>query len=605
MEFERRCHEIQHKRCSECKAVGLMLSVGRSGKCSDCVSHSDGHLLQSLPVWMDSVGEVRYDVPLELERLSIAEKMLIQLASVVIPLQHIKHGVFGLSGHCCSFEQDVEAFAHTLPRSRKETKFLQVVKDIRTEFGSDSVSSRCFEVSRSHVIEALLWLKKHNPLCEHVVIDERRLDWIDGESGLLEDDLGQCSGMKTQQDTLFDLNNDLGPCPKETMRQLKEKDSISDFGFLNEREGVALSPCDKDIQTGLRDAISKSSEKRHMSIAWPKTENAAISECGSKCIFAMAFPWLFPGGIGDVKHFPSKDMKKWGEMLLRFQDGRFQKDKFFCFYALNYITRHRNASSSNFFVRDFNKGGPETLEELQESIASGDTSFVNRITHMNQHVKGSTPFWHKKRGEIYAWINHHVQEGSGPPMFFITLSCAEHYWPDMLKVVKERMKIAGDSHEDCYLGSPKLGRILNEYSLVVQEQFQLRVEHWMDTVGKHTLGIKHHYAKYEFAPGRGQIHVHMLAISDNNSIYELCHQDLKKENGTELRAARMAEFAKRKFGLTATVTENFESLDMSVHPSSIRYSVSPPDTDGQALLKACQVHNCSGYCMRKGSNEHE
>ena len=59
-------------------------------------------------------------------------------------------------------------------------------------------------------------------------------------------------------------------------------------------------------------------------------------------------------------------------MMVYFEDGRFVKDKFFVFFALNYITRHQNASSGNWLIKDFYKGGPETLEELKESIQKGE-----------------------------------------------------------------------------------------------------------------------------------------------------------------------------------------------------------------------------------------
>ena len=44
-------------------------------------------------MWKDQEGEVQYFVPKELKILTIAEKMLMQVESVVIPLQHIKHGI--------------------------------------------------------------------------------------------------------------------------------------------------------------------------------------------------------------------------------------------------------------------------------------------------------------------------------------------------------------------------------------------------------------------------------------------------------------------------------------------------------------------------------
>ena len=190
-----------------------------------------------------------------------------------------------------------------------------------------------------------------------------------------------------------------------------------------------------------------------MTICWPKTSEVPVSECSNKKLFALAHPWLFPGGVGDVTDFPTDDIGKWGEMLFRHKDGRFQNDKFFCFYALNYITRHRNASSGSWFVREFSKGCPENLEDLKSQIEAGNTSFINRITHCNQNTKGSTPHWHKKRSELCNWMNCHVQEGNGPPMLFITLSCAEHHWPDIIRLIQERMAIAGRDASECHVGS--------------------------------------------------------------------------------------------------------------------------------------------------------
>ena len=80
---------------------------------------------------------------------------------------------------------------------------------------------------------------------------------------------------------------------------------------------------------------------------------------------------------------------------------------------------------------------------------------------------------------------------------------------------------------------------------------------------------------------------------------------MKKENGKELRAKRMAEFAKEKFGLTANVSDQFDSLNPEVHPCSISFAESNEETDGMCLLKKCQTHTCSGFCLRSPSNDKE
>jgi hypothetical protein len=125
---------------------------------------------------------------------------------------------------------------------------------------------------------------------------------------------------------------------------------------------------------------------------------------------------------------------------------------------------------------------------------------------------------------LYTWINHHVEKGNGAPSYFITLSCCEHYWSDIILLIKERLKLAGKDESECYVGSPKMSQLLNDYAIVLQEYFQKQVEIWLKTVGKKVFDIAHYWVRYEFAPGRGQIHAHLHAISNEKTMKKLCHR---------------------------------------------------------------------------------
>jgi hypothetical protein len=341
---------------------------------------------------------------------------------------------------------------------------------------------------------------------------------------------------------------------------------------------------------------------------FPTTSHDPVDEYGDKRIFALSFPWLFPGGLGDIKDFPGS-MNTWGRNMLYYKDARFTTDKIFSFFAMNYISRHRNSSSGHWFVSDFNKNCPETLEDLHNKIASGNTSFINQINYYNARVKGLSPYWQKKQQELYTWINHHVEEGNGAPMFFITLSCAEYFWADVVDLLQDRFEMAGIDASDVHPDSPSFVQIVNDYSIVIQEYFQIRTEKWLETVGKQIFGIKHYWVRYEFAPGRGQIHAHLLAIPEDQSIYHLCHEDMKQPNGKEIRARRMAEWAKDKFGLTASVEEGYDDIhiDKKTSPTCLRFQDIPTDkestnTDTQCLLRYVQHHICSNFCLRAVQN---
>jgi hypothetical protein len=161
-----------------------------------------------------------------------------------------------------------------------------------------------------------------------------------------------------------------------------------------------------------------------------------------------AFPWLFPGGIGDYSAYRERKITpdEWAERMLMLDDGRFAKDKMWCFFALNFATRRRNQGQGRYFATGFYKDAPKTLEELKENIKEGDTTFVDKITYYARRVKGSSAYWRAKKAELYSWINHHVAQGNGLPTFFITLSCAEYFWPDVIRLLNERLHI--ENHPD-------------------------------------------------------------------------------------------------------------------------------------------------------------
>ena len=88
----------------------------------------------------------------------------------------------------------------------------------------------------------------------------------------------------------------------------------------------------------------------------------------------------------------------------------------------------------------------------------------------------------------------------------------------------------------------------------------------------------------------------------DHTIQELCHHDLHLHNGKARRDLRLAEWAEKKFGLTAMVDDGFEERDTSsFSPCSIRFQDVDPsqrNEDVQNLMHFCQVHECSGFCLR-------
>ncbi len=65
-----------------------------------------------------------------------------------------------------------------------------------------------------------------------------------------------------------------------------------------------------------------------------------------------------------------------------------------------------------------------------------------------------------------------------------------------------------------------LVQLVNQYAIVVQEYFERKVQVFLETVGKKILKIEHYWVHFEFAPSRGQIHAHLLAISPKSMMQQ-------------------------------------------------------------------------------------
>ena len=614
LDFEKACGRLKHGKCLCCHTVSLKMKVSRKGLCEKCSRLKDpGYYLKrkQLPVWWKD-GTAMFSLPPELIGLSDAEKMLIQRISPFVPLHHIKQGTMGLSGHVCAFEQDIGDFVKRLPRHQTDVSMLKVIKQLKTEIGDGKdVHTRTFRVRKSKVLSALLFLKKHNPLYHDIEIDMSALDWMGSaeEATLMGHEIVTDS-IETSNDHTHQ-NSDMGPAPAQAVEPTKEGDNVAMYGYL-ETGGTAgsIAETDASVNDQLQDAVARSTKKKEITVDWPAVAGVPVSEYGDTRIFALAFPWLFPGGEGDVKEAEEGQEAAWGKRMLYYEDGRFASDKVFSFFAMNYIVRHRNSSSGRWFVDSFQNNCPETLEELAKEIEGGNTSFINSLTYYSKRIKGSTSYWLQKRSELYSWINHHVEAGHGAPLFFMTLSCAEHFWPDVSALLKERLDIAGLDSSECFVGSPKMPQLVNDYAIVIQEYFQERVKTWLETVGKDVFGIEHYWVRYEFAPGRGQIHAHLLAITKDQTIQELCYAEKKSNAGEEAQATLLADWASKAFGLTASVENGFDDLNINKNNTPVRVrftdvckTAEERHDDIQKLMKHVQVHQCSDFCLRKAKEK--
>ena len=581
-EFDSRMSKIRFKKCCACKMVKLgvtLFTTNDGDKCKRCKDKNYTSDSFPHPSWIDSNGQKHFEQPEELTGLTEGEKLLLQQVSPYIPLHHLQKGSYGCKGHVCSFPQDIHHVCKELPRLPSDISVIRVVKQFTDD--DNQVQQTSFSVRKNKVYEALRWLKQHNKEYESITICEENLDCLDGDIGnLLEEGC--------------DTSHEQKGCKEPSFNDNAEPPGIFGYVSTNDLRNVP-KPKDKDTTNILQSMFD--TNNKNTSMDFPYVCQDALNEYDkTRKLFCLAFPWLFPGGIGDINDFSnvSETVDQWMERLLYYEDGRFATDKMWAFYALNYAVRKKNNDSGAYFVNGFFDNGPQTLAELQDKVMDGDMSWVNRLAYFSYHVKGSPGYWRFKRSEVYSWINHHIESKHGPPSLFITLSCAEFHWPDIKRLLEDRYLVAGISPPD--LESTGFINAVNNFTLIVQEYFQLRVQNWMETVGKHIFGIQHHWLRYEFAPGRGQIHAHMLAITDHLDVFQKCH---RLRGNKQQQALLLSDWARTTFGMTATIPSSTD-ISQDFHPSSIRFcNVLDIDQDIGHCFQHLQMHKCSNKCMKK------
>jgi len=444
--FEVAQYEVKNRRCGKCHGVYLndRFDTQSGTVCLSCHKVGKKFSLKNNfhPVWYNIEGEVQWHVPRVLSCLRIGEQMLIQRYSPYAPLVHIKNGTFGCKGHVCCFPKDITEVCHVFPRLPEDVKAVKMVRHYKDSNGEEN--TQVYRVRKDKVLAALRWLRIHHREYANdpdFKIAEEIFDWMEGENEKNLEGVITLESSSDRQSQDEDFSNK-GMSEEQCIDPERHtpEDELEVSGVVQENPGSVLNEHDQSIIESLKSTRSRRGSSSSPYMNWPLTSREAVDEY-RRFVFVNSFPWLYPGGYGDVnqqhaEHFIEES--QWARMQLRYFDNRFQNDPMWCFYALNFVQRHRNKKSGGFFLKDFVTDKPPTLEELKERIRNGDTKFISQLQHFSGKLEGSDAYWRKMRAELFSWINHHVEVGNGPPTIFMTLSCAEYFWPDLLNLIHER-----------------------------------------------------------------------------------------------------------------------------------------------------------------------
>jgi hypothetical protein len=115
---------------------------------------------------------------------------------------------------------------------------------------------------------------------------------------------------------------------------------------------------------------------------------------------------------------------------------------------------------------------------------------------------------------------------------------------------------------------------------------------------KNALQTEHYWGRGEFAPGRGAIHLHLVAIAKNRAYL----QDFFKASTLEEKAIVLNNYATKHLDMIADAKAG-NNIDYrpnySASPLAKRYSTcSNKEEDVQQLAQDCMLHECNRYCLK-------
>ena len=104
-----------------------------------------------------------------------------------------------------------------------------------------------------------------------------------------------------------------------------------------------------------------------------------------------------------------------------------------------------------------------------------------------------------------------------------------------------------------------------KYPLFVNDFFMKRARSFMSTVLKDALDIDHYWGRVEFAPGRGQIHLHMLGIAKDEAYLN----DFYKAKTIEDKAIVVDKYARENLDMIADIDIKDDDRNyFPIHPES-------------------------------------
>ncbi|KAH7467614.1 hypothetical protein FOMA001_g15238 [Fusarium oxysporum f. sp. matthiolae] len=578
-EFWTKLDNDQMQFCSRCQECWFQMKIDCDGICARCY-RKDEKRRPDEPYFFSADNQLDFGpVPARLPQLTPTEESLIARVHVHVNIMLVRGQQYKYRGHVVHFLREVGLVYNQFPLLPQELNIV-LLRPVNTSSHANLSRqfTRQFRVRRQPVVIWLDYLRRHHPGYRCVVIDEERLNQLPQDGNVLD------AIPQSQVEAA-----DVGPEEdQEAEPDLEDEAAVPDL-LAKDTELDAL----RSILAGESEADSELStsfqaQAQH-ELQLPNIRHTPINEFNrSHALLSLAFPCLFPDGRADFvePRLRSIDYKDYIEHAMRWHDGRFARHPTFRFVAFNTLMRSQARSRSRFFVKQHDgRQQPLTREQLIQALEHSEDpeaqALINSIARHAVSIRGTRPFWNKKRQDLEAYAYN-----LGCPGAFITFSPADLHWRSLYQHMPQYDDwLAATEPERMALSR----RLLRQNPHIAAFHFYRRYTLFRDIVLSKKFSITDYWDRYEWQ-GRGSPHNHGLYWMDN------CPgADMEDEAARDVFARTWG------FHVTAINPEPSRTMPqgegnpLSVDPLSIEMTF----LRLSQIVNRCQRHKCNTtYCLR-------
>jgi PIF1-like helicase/Helitron helicase-like domain at N-terminus len=260
-----------------------------------------------------------------------------------------------------------------------------------------------------------------------------------------------------------------------------------------------MAPIDV-VQPDVEEVIEESSNLNEIV---RKTGNNIVNINREKKAEEFAWWFLFPygiNGLNEEREIRITPLDYFQSRILG-TDPRFQRIDYL-FYALAITEFHRVNGAISTCVKKI-QGRDGAVEDVHLVMRS---------------LRGSGAYWKQALNELIGQIRC-----LGPPTWFITLSCNDLHWLDMIKALLIADNDARKDEDEPNIVIDDVQKLIEQYPVVVSRHFMRRIKAFMKFIqaNERVLGgkVSDFWWRIEFQ-NRGSPHLHLLVWIDKAPSFE-------------------------------------------------------------------------------------